>query len=495
MDKECLERLLYPGLENRIMSAEQAASLIKSGMTLGFSGFSHAGYPKLVPAAVARQGMAQNLTVLAGASTGPEIDAELSGHGLMAFRAPFMSDKVLRGKINSGEVKYFDTHLSHMPKHVRGETFGHIDYAVIACTMVTEDCGIVPQTTIGAADSIVEMADKVILEINLSVPTSIRGMHDVFVRAPGSIIPITYVEQRIGLDAIPCAPEKIAAIVFDDDPNCDATFREPDELSTRIAGHIIDFFKAEVAAGRLSEKLAPLQSGQGNVANAVLAGLADGGFSGLTMYTEVLQDAALALVKQGVIENASTTAISLSTAGQRDLFENIDWYKNHLVVRPQDVSNNPEVIQRLGSIAMNTAIEVDIYGNVNSSHITGSRLMNGIGGSCDFSRNSRITIFMTPSTAKDGNISAVVPMVSHVDSTEHDVHVIVTEHGYADLRGKCPQDRAELIIENCCDPIYRPALRAYYEEAKRTAPGQHTPHVLGKAFSWHQKFLETGSMK
>lgn len=229
--------------------------------------------------------------------------------------------------------------------------------------------------------------------------------------------------------------------------------------------------------------------------NAVLAGLAGSGFKGLAMYTEVLQDAAIALVKQGVIAEASTTAISLSTAGQRDLFENIDWYKKHLVVRPQDVINNPEVIQSLGSIAMNTAIEVDIYGNVNSSHITDSRLMNGIGGSCDFSRNSRITIFMTTSTARDGAISAVVPMVSHVDNTEHDVHVIVTEHGYADLRGKCPRDRAELIIKNCCHPTYRPALHAYYEEAKRTAPGMHTPHVLSKALSWHQRFLETGSMK
>ena len=489
------DRILVPSLMGKICSVQEAAALIKPGMVVGFSGFSHAGYPKLVPQEIARQGTADKLTVLAGASTGPEVDSALSASGLMAFRTPFMSDKTCREKINAGQIKYADAHLSHMPKHIREERYGHLNYAIIACTMVTENCGIVPQTTVGAADSLVEMADKVILELNLSYPTAMRGIHDIYVRKPGSILPVTRPDERIGLDAIPCAAEKIAAIVIDDDPKCDATFRQPDEISSRIAKNIVDFLKKEVAAGRLPESLAPLQSGQGNVANAVLAGLEESGFHGLSMYTEVLQDAALNLVKKGILSCASTTGLSLSDAGQKDLFDNLDWYKERIVVRPQDLSNNAEIIQRLGTIAMNTAIEFDIYGNVNSSHITGSKLMNGIGGSCDFSRNSRITIFMAPSTTKNGAISTVVPMVSHVDSTEHDVQIVVTEHGYADLRGKCPVDRAELIIENCCDPAYRPALRAYFEEAKRTAPGQQTPHVLSKAFSWHCRFLENGSMK
>jgi succinyl-CoA:acetate CoA-transferase len=489
------DRILFPGLADRIVSADEAASLIGPGMVLGFSGFSHAGYPKAVPAAIARRGTAKDLKVLAGASTGPEVDTELSRAGLMSFRAPFMSDKYCREAINQGHIKYFDTHLSHMPKHVRRETFGKIDYAIIACTMITEDCGIVPQTTIGAADSIVEMAEKVILEINTHYPVAMRGIHDIFVRDENDILPITQPDQRIGVDAIPCTPDKIAAIVIIDDSKSDASYRDPDSVSQRIAYNIINFFKTEVVAGRLPETLAPLQSGQGNVANAVLAGLETSGFRGLNMYTEVLQDAALFLVKKGVLSTASTTALSLSEGGEDELFSNIDWYKERLIVRPQDITNNPEIIQRLGLIAMNTAMEIDIYGNVNSTHISGSKLMNGIGGSCDFSRNSRITIFMTPSTAKGGTISAIVPMVTHTDSTEHDVHVVVTEHGYADLRGKCPRDRAELIIENCCDPSYRPALREYYESAKKSAPGMHTPHDIREAFSWHIRCLETGTMQ
>ena len=74
-------------------------------------------------------------------------------------------------------------------------------------------------------------------------------------------------------------------------------------------------------------------------------------------------------------------------------------------------------------------IEADIYGNVNSTHIMGSSIQNGIGGSGDFARNAYISMFLSPSTAKSGAISCIVPMVSHVDHTEHDVHVIVTEQG------------------------------------------------------------------
>lgn len=144
---------------------------------------------------------------------------------------------------------------------------------------------------------------------------------------------------------------------------------------------------------------------------------------------------------------------------------------------------------------MNTAIEADIYGNVNSTHIMGTSMMNGIGGSGDFARNGGLSIFMTPSTAKGGAISSIVPMVSHVDHTEHDVQIIVTECGIADLRGKSPRERAELVIENCCHPDYRPALRDYYERAKAVAKGQHTPHDLNTALSWHQRYLDTGSMK
>lgn len=119
-------------------------------------------------------------------------------------------------------------------------------------------------------------------------------------------------------------------------------------------------------------------------------------------------------------------------------------------------------------------------------------MMNGIGGSGDFARNARLAIFVTKSIAKDGNISSIVPFASHIDHTEHDVDVVVTEQGYADLRGLAPRERVEVIIENCVHPSYRGALREYYEEA--LTRGGQTPHVLEKAFSWHANFAKHGSM-
>jgi len=143
---------------------------------------------------------------------------------------------------------------------------------------------------------------------------------------------------------------------------------------------------------------------------------------------------------------------------------------------------------------MNGIIEADIYGNVNSTHVMGTRIQNGIGGSGDFARNAYISIFMTPSVAKNGAISSIVPMVPHVDHTEHDVQVLVTEQGLADLRGKSPKQRAQIVIDNCAHPDFRPALRDYYHRALDLSPGKHTPHLLTEAFSWHTNYLLTGRM-
>ena len=169
--------------------------------------------------------------------------------------------------------------------------------------------------------------------------------------------------------------------------------------------------------------------------------------------------------------------------------------RDRIVLRTQEISNHPEVIRRLGCIATNGMIEADIYGNVNSTHIMGSKIQNGIGGSGDFARNGYLSIFVSPSTAKDGAISSIVPMVSHVDHTEHDVDIIVTEQGIADLRGKAPRQRAREIIDNCAHPDYRDQLRDYLDRATAQASGKHTPHLLPEALSWHSRYLETGSMQ
>jgi succinyl-CoA:acetate CoA-transferase len=314
-------------------------------------------------------------------------------------------------------------------------------------------------------------------------------MHDVYYgtqRPPHRLpIPLLRASDRIGEATLRCDMDKVVAVVETHAGDRSTAFAGPDDNSRRIAGHILEFLSHEVRKGRLPPELLPLQSGVGNTANAVLAGLEGGPFGPLTAYTEVLQDGMLSLLKSGKLAFASATALSLSEGAMADFKANLAHYHPRILLRPQEISNHPELIRRLGVIAMNGMMEADIYGNVNSTHVQGTQIMNGIGGSGDFARNAYLSVFMTASTARNGMISCIVPMVSHVDHTEHDVQVIVTEQGLADLRGLSPKQRARVLIENCAHPDFQPALHDYFRRALSGSPGKHTPHLLREVFEWH----------
>lgn len=500
------DRIQHAGLRQRTMSASEAAALIQPGMTVAMSGFTGAGYPKAVPQALAQR-MEQALAgdkpfrvkVLTGASTAPELDGVLAKAKGMELRLPYQSDPALRERINAGELNYIDMHLSHVAQHTWFGFFGKVDVAVIEVAGILEDGRLIPSSSVGNNKTWLEQADHVILEVNRWQPTALEGMHDIYygTALPPSRKPIELIrpEDRIGEPYLHCPLEKIAAIVETDAPDRNSPFSPPDEASKQIAEHLLDFLAHEIKRGRLTPKLLPLQSGVGNIANAVLAGLAEGGYRDLTAFTEVIQDGMIQLLKTGVLRMASATSFSLSPAGVDEFMSDLDYYRQRIVLRPQEISNHPELIRRLGCIAMNGMIEADIYGNVNSTHIAGSRIMNGIGGSGDFARNGYLSVFMSPSTVKNGAISAIVPMASHVDHTEHDTMVVVTEQGLADLRGLAPKQRAREIIAKCAHPDYRPLLEDYFERACQQSYGRHTPHLLGEALSWHQRFIDTGSMR
>jgi len=498
-------RIQHEGLRRRLMTAEAAAALIPAGAHVGMSGFTGAGYPKLVPQALAERIARENaagahfrIGLWTGASTAPELDGALARVNGVEMRLPYQSDPTSRKLINAGQMEYTDIHLSHVAQYVWFGFLGKLDVAVVEGAGILPDGRLIPSTSIGNNKTWLDQADKIILEVNALQSPGLEGMHDIYYgtqlpphRVP---IPLLRTEDRIGEPYLRCDPDKVIAVVETRLPDRNTVFAEPDAVSQAIAGHLIEFLQHEVRRGRLSPELLPLQSGVGNVANAVLAGLDQGPFTRLTAYTEVLQDGMLAMLKSGKLRAASATALSLSPAAAALFEREIDFFRERIVLRPQEISNHPEVIRRLGLIAMNAMIEADIYGNVNSTHVMGSSIMNGIGGSGDFARNAYLSIFMTPSTAKGGAISCIVPMVSHVDHTEHDVQIIVTEQGLADLRGLSPKERAGLVIERCAHPDYRPGLRDYVERARRGAPGLHTPHLLGEALSWHQRYLNEGHM-
>ncbi len=488
------------------MTPDDAAQFIRPGDNVGMSGFTGAGYPKEVPGALVRRvedatvrGDRFAVSVWTGASTAPELDGALAAVDAIDLRMPYQSDPVSRAKINAGLVDYLDLHLSHVAQMVWEGAFGHLDVAVVEVAGVTADGHLIPSSSVGNNKTWIDQADRVILEVNAWQPAALEGMHDVYygTALPPYRTPIQIVSasDRIGVPYLHCPPEKIVAVVETNAPDRNTVFKPADETSQLIAQHLLAFLSHEVKRDRLPAALLPLQSGVGNIANAVLRGLDGGPFRSLTAYTEVIQDGMLALLESGTMKSISATAFSLSEEGAADLHANIADYHDRIVLRPQEISNHPEVIRRLGCLAMNGAIEADIYGNINSTHVMGTSIMNGIGGSGDFARNAYIAMFLTPSIAKDGAISSIVPMVSHVDHTEHDVHVIITEQGVADLRGLAPRRRAQKIIDQCAHPDYRPMLQDYFDRASASTSGKHTPHLLEESLSWHARFLRDGTMQ
>ncbi|HSO69524.1 MAG TPA: acetyl-CoA hydrolase/transferase family protein [Arachnia sp.] len=499
-------RIRNEAFKQKVMSAHDAAALVENGWNVGFSGFTGSGYPKAFPEALsaiieARHGHDEpfRIGVWTGASTAPELDGALARTGGISYRAPYQSDPDMRSAINSGISYYQDIHLSHMGPQVSQGFLGHLNLAVVEATAITEDGDIIPSSSVGMNRTYLDHADHVIIEVNSWQSEELFGMHDIYypigALPPNRVpLPIQNAGDRIGGKVLKVDASKVIAVIETNSADRNTPFKGLDDDSRAIAGHFLDFLGAEVKAGRLPENLLPLQSGVGNIANAVLAGLLHGPFENLTSYTEVIQDGMVDLLDSGKLTVASATAFSLSPTAAERMNDNAADYRNKIVLRPQDVSNHPEAIRRMGVIACNGMIEADIYGNVNSTHVMGSRMQNGIGGSGDFTRNGWVSSFVTPSTAKGGAISCIVPMVNHVDHTEHDVQVLITEQGLADLRGLAPRQRALKVIENCAHPDFKEPLREYVKLAEKKANGQHTPHDLATALGWHVRFLETGTM-
>jgi succinate CoA transferase len=485
----------------KFMTAEEAAALINNNDNVGFSGFTHAGCPKVVPGFIAKRaedehakGNPFKINVFTGASTGDKLDGVLTRAKAINFRSPYQTNKSMRDAINNGEIKYCDLHLSTMAQDIRYGYYGKVDYAIIEACEVTENGEIVPTCGVGISPTVSRMAKKVIVELNEWNPKAMRGIHDIpEPQDPPTRedIPIYGVHDRVGKDHIKVDPEKII-VVRTNEPNEGNGFAPVDEVTAKIGENVANFFIKEMAEGRMPKTFLPVQSGVGNIANAVLAAMGESKeIPDFDVYTEVIQDAVIGLMESGRVKFASGCSLTVSNPCIEHIYQNLDFFKERIVLRPSEYSNNPEVVRRLGVIAINTAIEADIYGNINSTHVMGTKMMNGIGGSGDFTRSAYVSIFVTPSVAKDGKISSFVPMVAHQDHSEHSVKVIISEYGVADLRGKCPEERAQEIINKCVHPDYRSLLQEYIENA----PKGQTRFDMYNAFAFHEAFQETGDMK
>ncbi len=483
------------------VSAEEAASMIEHGQTVAFSGFTAAGASKAIPRALSRQarelhakGEPFKINVLSGASTG-RLDDLLAEAEAVAWRAPYQSSKAMRKLINEQKIEFTDMHLSHLPQAVQFGFLGNIDWAVIEAAEITSDGRVYLPTSIGASPTFLRCAEKVIIELNRYHSVRLSEMADIAMMPPPphrSPIQINHPLSKIGMPYAYVDPKKIVAVIDNNEPDGIDPMNPLDEISRRIAHQVVDFLLDEMRAGRIPHEFLPLQAGVGNIANAVMSFLGDDpDVPDFFMYTEVFQDSLIGLMEKGHLLGASTCSLTVSDENLQRIYNNMDFFTPRIVLRPQEFSNNPGIIRRLGVIAMNTALEFDLNGHANSTHICGKDIVNGIGGSGDFTRNAYLSIFMSPSTIKDGRISTVVPMVSHPDHSEHSVQVLVTEQGLADLRSLGPKEKARTIIDKCAHPDYRDYLHRYITESS----SGHISQNLRAGYDMHVNLMENGTMK
>ena len=486
-----------------ILTADEAAALIANGDTIGIGGFSSVGTPKAVPSALARraaslhqQGKEFKIGLITGGASGNPVDNELSQAKAVSFRTPFQSNKGMRDAINAHETQYFDLHLSQIGQDVRYGFLGKINVAILEVSEITDEGDLVLSTSVGISPTLALVAEKIIIELNTKHSGKLRGMHDVFIlETPPyrKAIPVFKPNQRAGSEVLKIDQNKVLGVVMTDSYDHLNPFKPLTETTQQIGQNVASFLLDQWQKGRIPKEFLPLQSGVGNIANAVLGALGeDTHLPALTMYTEVIQNSVIDLMLKERISFATGSSLTLSEDQLCKMYDHLDFFKDRILLRPQEITNHPETIRRLGIIAINTALEADIFGNVNSTHVLGTKIMNGIGGSADFSRNSYLSIFTCPSTAKGGLISSIVPQVSHVDSTEHDVRILATEYGVADLRGKSPSQRARCIIENCAHPDYKQLLWDYLKLSE--GKSYHTPMSLQNAFKMHLAYAETGDM-
>jgi succinyl-CoA:acetate CoA-transferase len=493
---ELNKRIRKKELLGSVVPAEEAALFFRDGMLVATSGNPLMGYPKATFLALAeriKRGGGMKIDLLAAGPLGPEVEEALVQSGGMRTRVGAIGSELLRNAVNRGEVRFLEGKGSQLLAKVKEGSFGKVDVAVIEAIGITEEGNIIPSTAVYDSPEWVEIASSLIVEVNLLRPPEMEGMHDVYLKSPMHPIPLVNPLDRIGTPYIPVDPKKISLIVASKVPDRETPQTPADGLSRRIGKNIVNFFEKEVRQGKLSNPLPPLEVGIGGIGSGIFQALNESEFSSLSFYMPAITDPVLDLIDSSRVRGVTGLALRFSTKAWEKFESDLEKYKKLIVLRPMNISNAAEIIQRFGVISINIGLEIDLLGQVNSSHLMGSRIWGGVAGSYDYARNGAISIFAASSTAKGGKTSSIVPMVSHVDHTEHEVDVVVTEQGLADLRGLDPCERAQQIIEACAHPDYRDDLMDYLSKAKKE-PG-HIPFSLEEAFSFHRRLRDKGSMK
>jgi acetyl-CoA hydrolase len=465
------ERVECKELLEKLMPAEEAVKFVSDRSKVAISGFTKSGEPKIFIPALARYlqqyAPKTKIGLFSGASLSEDVENPIAS--FVGKRGPYMSSTVSRKMINAGEMDFADVHLSTFARNLSYGFYGDIDLAVVEVSRIRPDGSVILSSSVGISPEALAKARKIILEVNPTIP-DYTGFHDIALPSihpnVGWPIPIVNVGDRVGRPYMEIDKRKVVALVESDKPDYPVSFKPTTETERRIAQNVIEFLMYCHKTFNWGKRLPPIQSGVGNVANAIVGELYKSPFQKIRFWTEVFQDGMMRYVEdEDKFDCASATALSFSEASRNEFMRLFKHCRERVVLRPMWLSNNAEMITRLFVIAMNTPIEVDIYGHVNSTHVDGSRVVNGLGGSGDFFRHAYLSIVHTPSVRRlrDGRVvSCVMPYVRHIDHTEHDINCVVTEHGFAlNTEIRSAWRRAEDIINNCAHPHFRPVLRDY----------------------------------
>ncbi|HYM41002.1 MAG TPA: acetyl-CoA hydrolase/transferase C-terminal domain-containing protein [Thermoplasmata archaeon] len=467
-------RVRPTSLRSRVMDAAEAVErFVPERGSIAFSCMGGSSLAKEVPDALGRaaaSGRGFNLTLLTGGATTERFERAIAPVGIRR-RFPYLSGPARKG-VNDGRVEFFDPRIGEVPEFVRRGIFTGgkpIDVSVIEATAIGERGHVIPSLSLDALPAFVEASRHVIIEVNERKP-DLTGLHDVYRVRPGVPIPIRGVRDRVGTPYVTVPPSKIAAIVITDrKEEASAAYSGTVPADRQIADAVAGFLEADLKSGDAGRFA--LQLGAGPLAAALLDALP---FRDLDIWTEGIP-ARWAEAVGDRVRGISTTAMYLLPGDEGvldEVFARIEAVRKRIVLRPYDVSNSLEVIARLNLITVQQALEVDLFGGANTSHI-GSAIHNGVGGSPDFDRAARLVVVAMPSTAGGGRFSRIVPFASSPDIPRQDVDVLITDQGCADLRGKSARERAEAIIDRCSHPAFRDRLWEYYRVAR--AKGGHLP--------------------
>jgi len=482
-------------LESKKATAQKAAAFIKDGMTVAMSGWAMAGYPKAVPEALVQRkqsGEALAVNLVTGANV-PWLDEKLGKEGIILRRAPMIASRTLAAQANKGSLHYVEQQMNKMSKLLRSGSFGRIDVAVVEALCFDDEGRLIPTSSLGMTHYLLDAAESVIVEINKAQPEILGTLHDIYIPAllpDTKPIPLVRNEQRIGEGGIAFDESKVVCIVETDIPERMGAENKGTDITEKIAAHLFNFLKLEYADW--NRKLPPVQLGFGSIADSIADAFRHSDFQDLQFFCGGVTEPVLELLASGRAAAVSTGGIGMSERVETILAETPN-IRERLILRNGDITNSAEIISRLGLLTLNTGIEMDIYGNVNSSHIAGSRVVNGIGGGAGFAQNAGLSVVLIPSKAKGGAVSGIVPMVPHLDICEHDVDIVVTENGLADVRGLDDIERAEVIIETCASEVYREQLKTYLHRAIELCGGHH-PQLPDEAFAWYRRLKDEGSM-